>query len=241
MRGIVTEWMYEVCEDRQICVEVFLLSVQYLDTFLSCVTISKSQFQLVSASCLLLASKFQAVVPLSAIQLVQYTDHSITIQELQEWELHILSTLQWQLSLPTSNSFLDQILARAPSVSNLSASILSQLHSHALSLLTYAATQYSFLLVPQSLLAGAALSASFLSLGLSSSIQCEVMALLQCPTNHLDMVVSALQTTVSPKVDVTKTCSSTSLPTFHSLNQSRSFHTVTTPTNTLAVLSAEGA
>ena len=68
MRKIVTDWMLEVCEDQQCQPEVFFLAVDYLDRFLSLVNITKNQFQLVASTCLLLASKFSQVVPLSTEQ-----------------------------------------------------------------------------------------------------------------------------------------------------------------------------
>ena len=58
MRKIVTDWMLEVCEDQEAGSEVFLLAVHYLDVFLSTTVIRKRIFQLVAASCLLLASKY---------------------------------------------------------------------------------------------------------------------------------------------------------------------------------------
>ena len=51
MRKIVTDWMLEVCEDQQCQPEVFFLSVNYLDRFLSTVNIKKNQFQLCASVC----------------------------------------------------------------------------------------------------------------------------------------------------------------------------------------------
>ena len=75
MRKIVTDWMLEVCEDQQCQPEVFFLSVNYLDRFLSTVNIKKNQFQLCASVCILLASKFSQVVPISTEKLVIYTDN----------------------------------------------------------------------------------------------------------------------------------------------------------------------
>merc|ERR1719507_1656748 len=108
MRKIVTDWMLEVCEDQEAGSEVFLLAVHYLDTFLSTTVIRKSQFQLAAATCLLLASKYVAVAPISGLQLVLYTDHSISKEELVAWELMVLGALHWELSAPTAHTFLHQ-------------------------------------------------------------------------------------------------------------------------------------
>merc|ERR1712223_1919415 len=119
MRRIVTDWMLEVCEDQEAGTEVFLLAVHYLDTFLSSTTIRKSQFQLAAATCLLLASKFNAVVPISADQLVLYTDYSITKEELVAWELMVLSALHWEATESQCEKLADQLVKSNQEVSML--------------------------------------------------------------------------------------------------------------------------
>ena len=147
MRRIVTDWMLEVCEDQEAGTEVFLLAVHYLDTFLSSTPIRKSQFQLAAATCLLLASKFSSVVPISADQLVLYTDYSTTTEELVSWELLLLQSLRWQLSVVTSYALASHILPllRLPQSNTCN------------SLLLHAATSYSASSLPPSLLAAAAI------------------------------------------------------------------------------------
>merc|ERR1719340_531376 len=70
--------MLEVCEDQQCPPQVFFLATTYLDTFLSRTSIRKNQFQLLASVCILLASKFSCVVPVTTDQLVIYTDNSVT-------------------------------------------------------------------------------------------------------------------------------------------------------------------
>ena len=150
MRRIVTDWMLEVCEDQEAGTEVFLLAVHYLDTFLSSTTIRKSQFQLAGATCLLLASKFSSVVPISADQLVLYTDYSITTEELVSWELLLLQSLRWQLSIVTSYALASHILP-----------LLHLPQSNTCNtLLLHAATSYSASSLPPSLIAAAAILAA---------------------------------------------------------------------------------
>ena len=239
MRKIVTDWMLEVCEDQEAGPEVFLLAVHYLDTFLSTTTIRKSQFQLVAATCLLLASKFSAVVAISALQLVLYTDHSVTVEELVQWEQQVLNSLQWQLSTPTSNSFLEQLVARLPSLASLPAPHLARLQDHARTLTTIASTEYSLLLAPRSIMAGAALTAAHSGLGLPASdiLATQVAELLGCPRDQVVRATTVLESILRPAARTVKDCS-VLLPTFHTLPQQ---HPPTTPTNTREVLSALAA
>merc|ERR1719431_1597215 len=110
MRKIVTDWMLEVCEDQQCKPEVFFLSISYLDRFLSKVTIKKNQFQLCASVCILLASKFSQVVPITTDKLVIYTDSSVTVEELRQWEIKILNVLQWELFSVTIHTFLEHFI-----------------------------------------------------------------------------------------------------------------------------------
>ena len=156
MRKIVTDWMLEVCEDQQCPPQVFFLATTYLDTFLSRTSIRKNQFQLLASVCLLLASKFSCVVPVTTDQLVIYTDNSVTKEELHQWELHVLCVLQWELSTATVSSFLDHLCSS--SSSSLTSS--SSLRRRAETIASLAVTEYKFLTTRHSLLAAAALAAA---------------------------------------------------------------------------------
>ena len=125
LRSIVVDWMLEVCEDQEVGTEVFLLAVRYLDTFISCTPIRKSQFQLAAATCLLLASKMlPQSTPFLTSSLVDYTDSCYTKQEIVTWELFILHRLQWNLTTTTAASVLRQLCT--------SSLCLSELHGEGL-------------------------------------------------------------------------------------------------------------
>ena len=149
MRKIVVDWMLEVCEDQQCQPQVYHLAVNYLDRYLSRMRIPKQCFQSVSAGCLLLSSKFSEVRPLSSEVLSLYTDHSVSVLELREWELKILNVLEWELSNVTVHSFLQHF------ATNLDAKV----GRHAEILSAAAATEYKYLLLRPSLVAAASLSA----------------------------------------------------------------------------------
>ncbi|XP_034187845.1 cyclin D isoform X1 [Osmia lignaria lignaria] len=114
MRKIVAEWMLEVCEEQKCQDEVFPLSMNYVDRFLSICPIRKSQLQLLGTACLLLASKLREPSPLTAEVLVFYTDNSITMDDLWRWEQLVVSKLKWELSAVTPGDFLMHILSRLP-------------------------------------------------------------------------------------------------------------------------------
>merc|ERR1711953_1476318 len=153
MRKIVTDWMLEVCEERNSQSEVFFLAVNYLDRFLSLVNIKKTQFQLVASVCILLASKFHEIDHLTTANLVIYTDNSVSVLELREWEIFVLSVLQWELSAATAHSFIQHFCNKINNDNN-------NIRSQAETIAAQAATDYHFITTKQSVIAAAALAAA---------------------------------------------------------------------------------
>ncbi|CDW55331.1 Cyclin N domain containing protein [Trichuris trichiura] len=110
MRKTLTEWMYEVCEEERCDVEVFPLAVQYLDRFLSTEPIRVDQLQALGTVCMFLASKLLEAQPISAGQLVQYTDYSVMLGDF--WELLVLNKLDWDTCHLTAHTFIQHYLFR---------------------------------------------------------------------------------------------------------------------------------
>merc|ERR1712129_51137 len=182
MRKIVTDWMLEVCDDQQCQPEVFFLSVNYLDRFLSTVNINKNQFQLCASVCILLASKFSQVVPITTDKLVIYTDNSVTVEELRQWEIKILNVLQWELSSVTAHSFLEQFI---PGLSLSSRVNIPKVRRQAETIAAMAATEYQFILAKDSVIAAATLAAVVSDEIESEIIVISLAARLRCPKGEI--------------------------------------------------------
>jgi hypothetical protein len=152
-RKIVTDWMLEVTEEQECSPQVFLSAVHYLDRVLACLPVTRAQLQLLSSACLLLASKLHDPRPLSLLNLVVYTDCSISVSELQSMEMLVLEKLRWELAAPTSVQVLSLMLARMEHL--LSSQVLSIVQRHASTFLALAATEYTFHHVKPSLMVSA--------------------------------------------------------------------------------------
>lgn len=159
MRRVVADWMLEVCEEERCQEEVFPLAINCMDRFLALVQVRKSQLQLLGAVCMFLASKLRQSKPLSAERLCLYTDHSITVSELLDWELLVLSRLKWDLAAITPYEFVGHILRRLPMASGQD---LIKRHAH--TFIGLCATDVKFSMYPSSMIAAASIGAAVLGL-----------------------------------------------------------------------------
>jgi len=161
MRKIVSDWMLEVCQEMNCPPEVFCLSMNLMDRFLAKCRIEKSQLQLLGAVCLFLSSKFKETAPITSEKLVMYTDYSVTLEGIREWELLVLYKLKWDLCASTGLDYLDHILPRLPIHSSADMKSLRRQTETAIAL---SSTHYVFSYVRPSVIAASAVALSLRSL-----------------------------------------------------------------------------
>jgi len=170
MRRLVVTWMFEVCEESMCEDDVFPLSVNILDRFLSVAVTRKTQLQLLGTACLFLSSKLKETHALSAEKLVTYTDNSITMDELLNWEILILNKLRWDISAIVPNDFLEYLFVRMRMPDNVDLAFIRKSAQTYISL-CYIDFLFSSLNAP-SMIAGAAVCASFEGLRPQLGPQC---------------------------------------------------------------------
>jgi len=158
MRKVVTDWMLEVCQDRNCHADVFLMSCNMMDRFLSQLSIKKGQFQLVAAATIFIASKLVDPCPVSSMDLIYYTDNTYDITEILEMELLILSKLKWDLSAVTPYDFLEHLLRLlTEGGAILESDVLRRKTENVIML---CATEFRFSMYPPSMLSSAAIAAA---------------------------------------------------------------------------------
>jgi len=189
-----------VCEEQRCQPEVFHLAINYMDRFLSEVRITKSQFQLLSCVCLFLASKFKETCPLPAENLVIYTDSSVTVQEITQWELMVLNVLHWDLSSVTPYSILDNILRSSQNANSYNLDI-STVRRHSETFIALAATEPDFMGYSPAVIAAASLGAAVRGLKAGSYGQNTVEN-----SNQLQALLSHLQSATNANKDAIKDC-----------------------------------
>lgn len=169
MRRTVANWMIDVCDEQESHEEVLVTAINYLDRILThIVPVKRCQLQLLATVAMFIASKFRDTNPISATHLVMYTDYSITVDELLNWEVIVLQALKWDLSCVSPYNFLDQFLPRLPE--DVTAEQRLRLRRHSAVLIVMCSVEPKFAACPPSLVSAAALSAA--AYGLLGSAWC---------------------------------------------------------------------
>ncbi|CAH8390338.1 unnamed protein product [Eruca vesicaria subsp. sativa] len=148
MRAILIDWLIEVHDKFDLMNETLFLTVNLIDRFLSKKAVMRKKLQLVGLVALFLACKYEEVsVPLVE-DLVLISDKAYTRSDVLDMEKTMLSTLQFNVSLPTQYPFLRRFLkaAQADKKCEVLASFLIEL----------ALVEYEMLRFPPSLLAATA-------------------------------------------------------------------------------------
>jgi len=188
MRKIVANWMLEVCEEQRCEEEVFPLAMNYLDRILSVVDVKKSQLQLIGATCMFVSSKLKETLPLTGDKIVIYTDYSITLEQLMDMELLVLARLGYDLSAITPHDYLEQLLSRLPGCSQ-NKEVKATISRHAQTFIQICATEYTFSVVPPSIIASAALSAAVTGLAETACLNTDLIKHNLCLLSGIDLEV----------------------------------------------------
>ncbi|XP_036913555.1 cyclin-A1 [Sturnira hondurensis] len=112
MRRILVDWLVEVAEEYQLRAETLYLAVNFLDRFLSCMSVLRGKLQLVGTAAILLASKYEEIYPPEVDEFVYITDDTYTKRQLLRMEHLLLKVLAFDLTVPTTHQFLLQYLRR---------------------------------------------------------------------------------------------------------------------------------
>ncbi|GBP56930.1 hypothetical protein EVAR_33987_1 [Eumeta japonica] len=106
MRSILVDWLVEVCEEYSQQTETLHLAVMYVDRFLSYMSVVRAKLQLVGTAATLIAAKFEEVYPPEVGEFVYITDDTYARSEVLRMEHLILKVLSFDLSVPTTFTFL---------------------------------------------------------------------------------------------------------------------------------------
>jgi len=191
-----------VCEEEKAEPQVFCLAAQCLDAALDTILIKGPQLQLLAAACLLVSWKVRECRPISALKIVKYTNFSVQLKTLLEWEVYVLAKLNWNIPALVATDFVDHILKNVVKLGT-DLVVDSVTRSRITSLTTQSYVHPSLSRQPPSVLAAASVLLSLQPL-LSSmptpAPPLDTSSSLSCPSNNTSSPeLSCILTPVSSK------------------------------------------
>uniref|UniRef100_A0AAG5DM75 Cyclin N-terminal domain-containing protein n=1 Tax=Anopheles atroparvus TaxID=41427 RepID=A0AAG5DM75_ANOAO len=197
MRKIVTTWMLEVCDEQKCEEQTFPLAVNFFDRFLCALPIDRYHLQLLGCCTLLLASKIRQCQPLTVDVLSAYTDHAVSPDQIRNWELLLISKLEWNINAVTAYDYVDHILERAKWGSD-----DARLREHAHTLIHVCNTETIFMQVEPSLLAVSCIASATRGLNVSTKLAVgyDLCRVTMHDLEKIDVIVKIIEEIVAREI-----------------------------------------
>lgn len=109
MRSVLMDWLVQVHNRFTLLPETLFLTVNYIDRFLSRKIVSLGKLQLVGATAIFVAAKYEEINCPSVQEIVFMVDGGYTVDEILKAERFMLSMLCFELGWPGPMSFLRRI------------------------------------------------------------------------------------------------------------------------------------
>jgi len=113
MRAILVDWLVEVHLKFKLVPDTLYLTVNIIDRYLAKVEVSRPKLQLIGATALLIASKYEEIFPSELRDLVYICDRAYSKVEILAMEVIILKKLNYQITVPTAHTFVVRYLKAA--------------------------------------------------------------------------------------------------------------------------------
>ncbi|KAJ6099181.1 hypothetical protein N7467_000716 [Penicillium canescens] len=109
MRSVLMDWLVQVHQRFNLLPETLYLTVNYIDRFLSHKIVSLGKLQLVGATAIFIAAKFEEITAPSVQEIVYMVDGGYSMDEILKAERFMLTILDFDLGWPGPMSFLRRI------------------------------------------------------------------------------------------------------------------------------------
>jgi len=109
MRAILIDWLVEVHMKYKLRSETLFLTVNLIDRYLTRMPVMRKRLQLVGVVAMFIAAKFEEIHPPEVADFVYITDSAYTKEDILTMECQMLSTLDFQIVVPTAAHFMDRM------------------------------------------------------------------------------------------------------------------------------------
>ncbi|KAJ7553456.1 hypothetical protein O6H91_06G098800 [Diphasiastrum complanatum] len=153
MRGILVDWLVEVAEEYKLVPDTLYLTVSYIDRFLSVNLVNRQRLQLLGVACMLIAAKYEEICAPQVEEFCYITDNTYCREEVLDMERRVLSHLHFELTTPTTKTFLRRFVRAAQTAYKVTSLQLEFLGNY---LAELTLVEYSFLQYLPSMVAASA-------------------------------------------------------------------------------------
>lgn len=193
MRGILTDWLVEVHLKFKLMPETLFLTCNLIDRFLEAKPVTRKNLQLVGVTAMLIASKYEEIWAPEVRDFVYISDKAYTREQILAMEKLMLNTLHFNLTLPTSYSFLARYIKAAGCHYDKQITMLTSY------MIELCLPEYSTLKYSASMLATASLYAAMTAVGKADAFPKALMrhsgytkdAILSCAATLVQLVQKA--------------------------------------------------
>jgi cyclin B len=109
MRAMLIDWIIDVHFKFKLKADTLFLTVWLIDKYLSLKKIKRNKLQLIGVTCMLIACKYEEIYSPEVFDFVYITENSYDKKDILNLELEILTLLDFNVTVPTSNSFYEII------------------------------------------------------------------------------------------------------------------------------------
>ena len=109
MRAMLIDWIIDVHFKFKLKADTLFLTVWLIDKYLSLKKVKRSKLQLIGVTCMLIACKYEEIYSPEVFDFVYITENSYEKKDIINLELEILVLLEFNITVPTSNSFYEII------------------------------------------------------------------------------------------------------------------------------------
>ena len=163
-RSKVASWLLEFEEEFGLTQDTIAAAVNYMDRYLSEVSIKRSLLQLLAIGAILVASKLHETLPLRVSELRELADGTYQESDIKLMELELLRVIQWKLHPVTPQQVMSHLVLFVED-----AATRHSVFEDAVTFLDVALPEYEFLEFVPSAQAAAAVLCAFETSGLAGA------------------------------------------------------------------------
>ena len=109
MRAMLIDWLIDVHFKFKLKADTLFLTIWLVDKYLSLKKVKRSKLQLIGVTCMLIACKYEEIYSPEVFDFVYITENSYEKKDIIDLEMEILTLLDFNVTVPTSNSFFEII------------------------------------------------------------------------------------------------------------------------------------